>query len=170
MGSAGLRTIGPISRIDASSITTVAAQQRVRRTSVSRGWRGGSFSSSRYDAQHRGGPSGCAACRKVAKRGRRTGREVMSGGAPYQMSGQRRPTRLRGGNDGRGIDLSRGGRGQLRSAGAERKNNAGSGTQQGANPRRGVWSLSLGFRHSGRPVSFPGTREEIASFSVHAAK
>src|SRR6516162_6264140 len=35
-------------------------QQRVRRTSVSRGWRGGSFCSSRYDAQHRGGPSGCA--------------------------------------------------------------------------------------------------------------
>jgi len=57
------------------------------------------------------------------------------------MSGQRRPTRLRGGNDGRGIDLSRGARGQLRSAGAERKNNAGSGTQQGADPRRGVWAV-----------------------------
>jgi hypothetical protein len=37
------------------------AQQRVRRTTVSRGWRGRSFCSSRYDAQHRGGPSGCAA-------------------------------------------------------------------------------------------------------------
>ena len=35
---------------------STSLQQRVRRTSVSRGWRGGLFASSRYDAQHRGGP------------------------------------------------------------------------------------------------------------------